>query len=188
MKKLLHFFCYFLFTLTILSYGCSTFNPLVLKVINPGPTSNSIILKLDSIKTSEIIDENNHVGIIVRMEKYVKSLGGLTWAINPRSEEDVYSWICANTMLALENEGIIADLLIDEDDPRLEQIGIIFHLTYSEYIGKKKVFNPNVIGFYSYVPVIKSSYYITIYDTKTKNEIHHYNDLEKGINALKELL
>lgn len=188
MKNLLHYFKHFVFLFAVLSYGCSTLDPLVLKVNKPGPTSNSIILKLDSIKNSEIIDENNHIGVIVIMEKYVKSLGGLIWAMNPRSEEDVYSWICANTMLALENEGIIADLLIDEDDPRLEQIGIIFHLTYSEYIGKKKVFNPNVIGFYSYVPVIKSSYYITIYDTKTKNEIHHYNDLEKGINALKELL
>lgn len=177
----------------ILISGCAS----VAKVEKPQINIESVIAKLKSTGTAKAFNQEEvmkSVGVVIELKEYVKLWRGVLgggW----RKEEDVFQMASAKVLSSLEKAGIGAALLYDENDPRLENIGIILYVKYSERKETERVWDPKAVyialplggmyaGGYKEVPKIVESYDIDIYDIKTRKEVNYYN-LEDAVNALK---
>ncbi|MDO8721162.1 MAG: hypothetical protein Q7J31_02920 [Syntrophales bacterium] len=180
MKKVTYKVVFLVCLTSILTYGCAT----AAKVNMPQSNLDvgSIVNSLKHSKPKEAIAEGGRVGIFLEVER----------------SEVGYATVSNNLKASLSKAGINADLLYDENDPRLEDTRILLHIKYSQvkkqvplsgwsesqYIGaiaSGNIFGAAMMQANSYTFV--ESYNITIFDIKTGEEGHYYK-LEEAVNAL----
>ncbi|MDO8721161.1 MAG: hypothetical protein Q7J31_02915 [Syntrophales bacterium] len=197
MKKWYLIIIWVFFLVSILFSGCAH----VVNVEKPKLNIENTIAKLRPADKSKGFDDERKiktVGVLIELKSYAKIWRGALYG-GWRKEEEVYKIVSSNIMSSLEKAGIGASLIYNETDPRLENIGIIFHIEYSERIETAQVWDDKLttvripgplqmsmpVGGYKDVSKIVESYYTTIFDIKT-GEKRYYNKLEEAVSALGE--
>lgn len=117
-------FGHYLVWCLLLVSGCTLMQESqLLKSEKPKMNIDGIVAKIRTIDTGQTTKKNmKGVGVIIEIEEYY----------NFHKEEDIYKILSNDVMALLQSKGISAYLLYDVNDPRIENIGIILHIIYSE--------------------------------------------------------
>lgn len=146
-----------------------------------GPSKDSLIARMESREVASRETESPRVGVVVTIEEYVRGISQAQADLSPRRQADVYSEACDRVMAALESDGIVADLLVDEGDPRLDRDRILFYVTYSEAISHSGTGSQPWDRWF-----IRPIHRVMVYDSRTRDKTTYFT-LEDAVKALHAL-
>lgn len=123
--------------LTIICLGCTlllfascSMKAVVVKGEKKVVNMESLVSKAMEKGTSTPPDERKTVGVAIKVEEFIVRTSQVNvWSIK---EEEAYQKVISKVLSTLEKNGIGAILLYDENDPRIDHVGTIMYVKYSE--------------------------------------------------------